>query len=167
MSSCSVTDLGLCLMWSHTVLFVSESKFRLYSQRISRLFHCSVINVFAVLTSSLSILSCLIYVVKLFLKFFVFQICSIFRNSSVSLSQVFDLVNNFFRSFLTSFWIVCTIRIVSSAPCLAWLSLLFSAHLQKTKNGERGIWTLAPRERPTPLAGAPLQPLEYFSLVLN
>ena len=30
-------------------------------------------------------------------------------------------------------------------------------------NGERGIWTLAPRERPTPLAGAPLQPLEYFS----
>ena len=32
-------------------------------------------------------------------------------------------------------------------------------------NGERGIWTLAPRERPTPLAGAPLQPLEYFSLI--
>ena len=30
-------------------------------------------------------------------------------------------------------------------------------------NGEGGIWTLAPRERPTPLAGAPLQPLEYFS----
>ena len=32
-------------------------------------------------------------------------------------------------------------------------------------NGERGIWTLAPRERPTPLAGAPLQPLEYFSII--
>ena len=30
-------------------------------------------------------------------------------------------------------------------------------------NGERGIWTLAPVTRPTPLAGAPLQPLEYFS----
>ena len=29
--------------------------------------------------------------------------------------------------------------------------------------GERGIWTLAPVTRPTPLAGAPLQPLEYFS----
>jgi hypothetical protein len=28
--------------------------------------------------------------------------------------------------------------------------------------GERGIWTLAPVTRPTPLAGAPLQPLEYF-----
>ena len=31
-------------------------------------------------------------------------------------------------------------------------------------NGERGIWTLAPVARPTPLAGAPLQPLEYFSV---
>ena len=35
------------------------------------------------------------------------------------------------------------------------------------KNGERGIWTLAPVTRPTPLAGAPLQPLEYFSSILN
>ena len=34
-------------------------------------------------------------------------------------------------------------------------------------NGEGGIWTLAPRKRPTPLAGAPLQPLEYFSVLLN
>ena len=30
--------------------------------------------------------------------------------------------------------------------------------------GERGIWTLAPVSRPTPLAGAPLRPLEYFSI---
>ena len=35
-------------------------------------------------------------------------------------------------------------------------------------SGERGIWTLAPVARPTPLAGAPLRPLEYFSeLVLH
>ena len=33
-------------------------------------------------------------------------------------------------------------------------------------NGERGIWTLAPVARPTPLAGAPLRPLEYFSELL-
>ena len=32
-----------------------------------------------------------------------------------------------------------------------------------SNNGEGGIWTLAPVTRPTPLAGAPLQPLEYFS----
>ena len=40
-----------------------------------------------------------------------------------------------------------------------------SSHLNssKLKNGERGIWTLAPVARPTPLAGAPLRPLEYFS----
>lgn len=31
--------------------------------------------------------------------------------------------------------------------------------------GERGIWTLASRKGPTPLAGEPLQPLEYFSKV--
>ena len=31
------------------------------------------------------------------------------------------------------------------------------------KNGEGGIWTLAPVSRPIPLAGAPLRPLEYFS----
>ena len=29
--------------------------------------------------------------------------------------------------------------------------------------GERGIRTLAAVSRPTPLAGAPLRPLEYFS----
>ena len=33
--------------------------------------------------------------------------------------------------------------------------------------GEGGILTLAPIARPTPLAGAPLQPLEYFSKCLN
>ena len=33
-------------------------------------------------------------------------------------------------------------------------------------SGERGIWTLAPVARPTPLAGAPLRPLEYFSVVV-
>ena len=31
--------------------------------------------------------------------------------------------------------------------------------------GEGGIWTLAPVSRPIPLAGAPLQPLEYFSML--
>ena len=44
-------------------------------------------------------------------------------------------------------------------------------HIKTTWNtfqvvsGERGIWTLAPVARPTPLAGAPLQPLEYFSII--
>ena len=41
--------------------------------------------------------------------------------------------------------------------------LVWRFKLLLTTNGERGIWTLAPVARPTPLAGAPLQPLEYFS----
>ena len=38
----------------------------------------------------------------------------------------------------------------------------FKIYFFKIFNAERGIWTLAPVARPTPLAGAPLQPLEYF-----
>ena len=47
--------------------------------------------------------------------------------------------------------------------------ILFCVSAKKSKReyGEGGIWTLAPRERSTPLAGAPLQPLEYFSKCLN
>ena len=39
---------------------------------------------------------------------------------------------------------------------------IFKKVFFKNFNAERGIWTLAPVARPTPLAGAPLQPLEYF-----
>ena len=41
--------------------------------------------------------------------------------------------------------------------------LTLRVHCVDLLSGERGIWTLAPVSRPTPLAGAPLQPLEYFS----
>ena len=44
---------------------------------------------------------------------------------------------------------------------------LFSVRGTFLPSGERGIWTLAPVTRPTPLAGAPLQPLEYFSRFHN
>ena len=44
-----------------------------------------------------------------------------------------------------------------------FFSKYFFLSIKSRKNGERGIWTLAPVTRPTPLAGAPLQPLEYFS----
>ena len=57
------------------------------------------------------------------------------------LSLFFAVVNNFFQLF-EFFIFFCLFR---------------------KKYGEGGIWTLAPRERSTPLAGAPLQPLEYFS----
>ena len=43
---------------------------------------------------------------------------------------------------------------------------IFKKVFFKNFNAERGIWTLAPVARPTPLAGAPLQPLEYFCWTL-
>ena len=50
---------------------------------------------------------------------------------------------------------------------LCYIIITFHTCQQKfssfLKSGERGIWTLAPVTRPTPLAGAPLRPLEYFS----
>ena len=52
--------------------------------------------------------------------------------------------------------------------CLSTTNFIFSFFIfsnifPNKMSGERGIWTLAPRKRPIPLAGAPLQPLEYFS----
>ena len=38
-----------------------------------------------------------------------------------------------------------------------------SSRMNLNVDGEGGIWTPAPCNRPTPLAGAPLRPLEYFS----
>ena len=38
-----------------------------------------------------------------------------------------------------------------------------SSRMNLNFDGEGGIWTPAPCNRPTPLAGAPLRPLEYFS----
>ena len=42
-----------------------------------------------------------------------------------------------------------------------------SSYLEDLISAEGGIWTLAPRKRSIPLAGAPLQPLEYFCKCLN
>ena len=67
--------------------------------------------------------------------------CLLILDSFDSISCFPYPVKNFFQVFSTFLFIV-----------KSW-----------KKNGERGIWTLAPVTRPTPLAGAPLQPLEYFS----
>ena len=73
-----------------------------------------------------------------FLNFFVSS-WRLAWSSFVILPCLSPPVKNFFQVFLTFFWLI------------------------NITNGEGGIWTLAPRKRPTPLAGAPLQPLEYFS----
>jgi hypothetical protein len=43
-----------------------------------------------------------------------------------------------------------------------WKGGVLTAWPRGQTGGEGGIWTLAPLARSTPLAGAPLQPLEYF-----
>ena len=65
-------------------------------------------------------------------------LCCRFRDSLFTITQLYSLVNNFFQLFSKFF-------------------------LRSQSNAEGGIWTLAPVSRPTPLAGAPLRPLEYFS----
>ena len=68
--------------------------------------------------------------------YFLLLFLNLSNSNSDILSYIFLLVNNFFE--------------------------VFSKVIFK-QNGERGIRTLAPVARPTPLAGAPLRPLEYFS----
>ena len=83
------------------------------------------------------------------------QLCYYIKFKSAC-QEVFIL----FKTFLNS----CSLRAtqISYHICF-FLSTTFLKLF--TRNGERGIWTLAPVARPTPLAGAPLRPLEYFSLI--
>ena len=101
--------------------------------RIVYVFHCSVIKVL---------------------------ICPLSRDSLFTISQLFLFVNNFFIFFKS------LTRFFDSSYRLSHLSLDVNSYFyffSKQENGEGGIWTLAPRKRSIPLAGAPLQPLEYFS----
>ena len=89
-------------------------------------------------------------------------------DSHIRLSHLFWLVKNFFFiflkiSFFKIFQFFSTALIDYHKPfCLS--RTFFKFFNLKTVSGERGIWTLARREPSTPLAGAPLQPLEYFSI---
>ena len=71
------------------------------------------------------------------------------------------------RSLLFALSCVSEIYIITLWRACQQLFLFFLKFFfiikSRISNGERGIWTLAPVARPTPLAGAPLQPLEYFS----
>ena len=82
------------------------------------------------------------------------------------------LILNFLKYFLSDCFLV--IFLLCTTPDLTLSRMIYNMDIQPQKlsesapdssvlNGERGIWTLAPVTRPTPLAGAPLQPLEYFS----
>ena len=102
-------------------------------------------------------------IVQLSMFFFVVAVSC---DSFYIISKHFMFVNNFFKLFFVAFLNLSN----SNSDILSYIFLLvnnffevFSKVIFK-QNGERGIRTLAPVARPTPLAGAPLQPLEYFSM---
>ena len=104
----------------------------------------------------------LLSIVQLSMFFFVVAVSC---DSFYIISKCFVFVNNFFKLFFVAFLNLSN----SNSDILSYIFLLvnnffevFSKVISK-QNGERGIRTLAPVARPTPLAGAPLRPLEYFS----
>ena len=134
--------------------FISET----FSIEFSGLHYCLFVKVLRVLVWHNSItLSYVLKFVKNFLKYFYFS-QPLLPQWVFILTRFFISVNMFSYLFLCSFgWAKKKNLDVAKISFLHFIN----------KNGERGIWTLAPVTRPTPLAGAPLQPLEYFSSILN
>ena len=114
----------------------------------SRLFHCSIIKVRCFSTRVFT------------------------ASANTILPKKYCIVNTFFATFFKKFQNKSVTQYLGVLCPLNRKKLSFTlAQTQRQPcknrivfNGEGGIWTLAPRERPTPLAGAPLQPLEYFSM---
>ena len=104
----------------------------------------------------------LLSIVQLSMFFFVVAVSC---DSFYIISKCFMFVNNFFKLFFVAFWISQTATLIyyHISSCLSITFLKFFSKVIFKQNGERGIRTLAPVARPTPLAGAPLRPLEYFS----
>ena len=112
-------------------------------------------------SNSFAIISCRFLPVKNFFQLFWSCLCFSLAATLISYHIQPAVVKNFFISFLqlfvrrNSFMLS---RVFSDVKnFFSFLSI----------NAEGGIWTLARRKPSIPLAGAPLQPLEYFSKVLK
>ena len=84
----------------------------------------------------------------------------------------FQICVNTFFIYFPNYFLICKYTIQSRRKKRILILLRYFSHgffainriyFENKWNGEEGIWTLAPVTWPTPLAGAPLQPLEYFS----
>ena len=76
--------------------------------------------------------------------------------------MLFSACQEVFSTFLKLFlFLSCSNSDILSHPTGCCQELFF-ATFRLSPNGEGGIWTLARRKPSIPLAGAPLQPLEYF-----
>ena len=146
--------------------------------RIFRVLHTVQSLIFKVLCCSLSQTAHICYhklfcLSRTFLKSFWSFVVVFSQQQLLYVSILFRICQQLFSSFLfcwNSFAPagINHITVISSCQQLFMINFIFlpegqkNNHLEK-RSGERGIWTLAPVSRPTPLAGAPLQPLEYFS----
>ena len=107
---------------------------------------------------------------ELFQKVFsAIQLSHSFFDSHTRLSHLHRFVKNFLKLFYrpkSSFKVSLSLTATFiDYHIFNRLSTTFQNFFcdSRAASGERGIWTLARREPSTPLAGAPLQPLEYFS----
>ena len=93
-----------------------------------------------------------------------------FTTSSFVCQELFWSFSNFFSKmkFCHPCWRL-DYFIIDKSDCqqVFYFIFYFKVDSKVKNNGEGGIWTLAPRKRPIPLAGAPLRPLEYFSGLRN
>ena len=95
--------------------------------------------------------------------FFLWHNFFILSHSEVFVKNFFNLFFNVLLLFLSNSYILSHSH---SSVKHFFIFLLYFPNKSEKYYGEGGIWTLAPRERSTPLAGAPLQPLEYFSMCI-
>ena len=94
--------------------------------------------------------------------------CAVLAATRLYYHNSFSLSSTFLKVFEKVFWIVLTISSFQTALLYYHrICGLSTINFHLLLNGDGGIWTLAPVARPTPLAGAPLQPLEYISLPEN
>ena len=73
--------------------------------------------------------------------------------------MIFEKTNNWVKCNKIALWVKLWVTVIFNKE----KTHISYADTWVLSGGERGIWTLAPVTRPTPLAGAPLRPLEYFS----
>ena len=114
------------------------------------------------------------YFFKKFFKFFSMCCCSLEQLAYLTTTRfvcqpLFLSFSNFFNCSNCLFFSFISNASLSyhKLSCLSTTFFNFFSKVFLLLNGDGGIWTLAPVARPTPLAGAPLQPLEYISLPEN
>ena len=116
--------------------------------------------------SNFYIISFYFYSVKNFFIYF-------FQDVVIALRPIFWVNKHFFPSFHKRYSSLCHKQCnfyKISHFCIhvnTFCQKIKSSYLEDLISAEGGIWTLAPRKRSIPLAGAPLQPLEYFCKCLN